>query len=427
MSRWLQRLKPFATTATALGVVTALGGVAGVLASRTLGPYERGLLATAVVWASVLGFLVSVGVPQAATHFVAREPHRRAIFASAGLVLGCVAGLVLAIGGAVGATIVVSGGASFPMAIVFAAALPTVIGTVAIGIVLGTEAFWTWSVLRAVHPLIYLGGIVLIASTGGRTAVAVATVLAVAALAQAALGLAILRRRRLLARPTRKAMQAIISYGWRNIVAGAGWLVSYRLDQLVLSVAASASSLGVYAVASSFGEVIVPMGTAAGSVMLARVSAQGIGEVRRTLPLAIVVCVGVAGSLALFAFLLAPDLLRMLFGAKFSHAVSSLRILMPGAVALAVSTVLADTLRGLRRPLVPAYAELAGALTTGVLLVLLIPRLGIEGAAIASTVSYITVTVCLAVSLRVQMRKSAAESRTNDLAETLSATEIAEL
>ena len=68
--------------------------------------------------------------------------------------------------------------------------------------------------------------------------------------------------------------------------------------------------------------------------------------------------------------------------------------------------MLADTIRGLGRPLVPAQAELVGALCTGVLLAILVPPLGIEGAAIASTVSYSLVTLCMAVSLRKTMRET---------------------
>jgi O-antigen/teichoic acid export membrane protein len=74
-------------------------------------------------------------------------------------------------------------------------------------------------------------------------------------------------------------------------------------------------------------------------------------------------------------------------------------------LALAVATVLADTLRGLGRPLDPAIAEVGGALTTAGLLVWLVPRYGIEGAAVASTVSYTLVLLILWLLLRPRLRE----------------------
>ena len=116
-------LGAFATTASGTVAMSVLGGVAGVIAARALGPYERGLLATAVVWSSVIGSIVAVGVPQAATYFVGREVTRRAQFAGSALAVSGLGGLGLAITG-IAVSLVVGGDAKLPLIIAFAAGFP---------------------------------------------------------------------------------------------------------------------------------------------------------------------------------------------------------------------------------------------------------------------------------------------------------------
>ncbi len=392
-----------ATTTTVTVAITALGGITGVVGTRALGPYQRGLLATAVVWSGVLVSVLAVAGPDTATYFGARRLRERAQFASSALAVSAVIGTALAVAGVV-ASALLGGPARTPLVIAFAATLPLTISGAGVGTVLGAGQIRRWGILRILNPLIGFVGVVVAVSLGWRVASAIATVTATAAVVQCGAVLMALHRRRLLARPTRVAVRQIISYGWRNLVGLGAWWISYKLDQLVLSIAVTSRLLGLYSVAASFGEIIVPVASSAGIVMLARVSGGGRDEVRASLSYAIASCLLVAGVIAGVFFVTAPWLVPLLFGHKFAGCIPSMRILLPGALALATSSVLSGTLRGLGRPLVPAVAEGVGAACTGILLLLLVPSLGIRGAAIASTVSYTVVALCMAALLRREMR-----------------------
>ena len=108
-----------------------------------------------------------------------------------------------------------------------------------------------------------------------------------------------------------------------------------------------------------------------------------------------VVGVYVAGvvPLAAVAYWLVP----VVFGAGYRDAVPLLWILAPGAVFLACGQVTGDLLRGRNRPIVVAWAQGLAAVFTVVLLVVLLPLVGVYGAAIASTIAYGS---ALAVMLR---------------------------
>jgi O-antigen/teichoic acid export membrane protein len=364
------------------------------------------VLATAVVWSSVLGSLASVGIPQAATYLVGHSKTQRARYASTALMIAGASGAALALVGVTCAFLAVSGERSAPMAIIFAAALPVIVSGAGIGAMLGTGDYNRWGILRLANPAAMLVGVCAVVALGPHTALAVAWATVAAAVFQVCLVVRALATRGLLDAFDTSLAREVLSYGWRNMVSGAAWLVSYRLDQLVLTIVVAPSLLGIYAVAASFGELIVPVAGSAAAVMLSRVAAGGRDEVRRSLPVALITTGVVAGTFGAIVAIGAPEFVRLLFGSQFDPATEPLRILLIGAVALALSTVLADTLRGMNRPLLPAASEVSGAVTMGILLILLLPGHGIKGAAVASTVSYVVVTVGLGASVWWQMHKA---------------------
>jgi len=101
--------------------------------------------------------------------------------------------------------------------------------------------------------------------------------------------------------------------------------------------------------------------------------------------------------------LVAPLLVQVLFGTAFQPSVVAVWLLLPGIVALSNARVLAGYLLGRNRQQVDLAASLAGLVVTVALDLLLIPRYGFAGAAIASSIAYATT---LAVDLAWVVRHS---------------------
>lgn len=385
-------------TAGAMVVLNVIGGVTGVIQSRAIGPFERGVLATAVTWPSVIICLVADGAPQVAAYFVARQPESRGAHACTTLALFGGISAVLATAGA-GVVLLIGGPARGALLVAFATLPASTLIGVGTGTILGLEDLRGWSLLRLLGPSVTLIGVLVAIALGGRTALVIVGVIAISNVCQLAGVTRALHRRGLLARPRLGLVRPVVGYAWRNAL-NMGWIVSYQLDQLLLSIAVSPVQLGLYAVSASFGAVIIPIAAASGYVILPRIAGRGASEARRTLGPAIVVTAVTAGLACLALFVTGRTVIGVLFGTGFYGAVTSLRILMPGVVALALSSVLSDTLRGLGQPLVAARAGAVGALLTCALLAALIPPLGIRGAAIASSITYITVAAIMAWGVR---------------------------
>lgn len=83
----------FSTTATNF-ICLIFGTVSGILTARLLGPEGRGELAIISYFPTLIGTIVPLGVPQALTFFISRDRDQEAEFASAGLQLSVILGIL---------------------------------------------------------------------------------------------------------------------------------------------------------------------------------------------------------------------------------------------------------------------------------------------------------------------------------------------
>jgi O-antigen/teichoic acid export membrane protein len=103
---------------------------------------------------------------------------------------------------------------------------------------------------------------------------------------------------------------------------------------------------------------------------------------------------------ALLVVAVTDPLLALAFGPSYAGASASLRILAVAMLPLSLSRILAGDLKGRGRPGIVSIATLAGLAWTLGLDLLLIPALGIVGAAIASLVAYGVSAVILLAAFR---------------------------
>jgi len=91
---------------------------------------------------------------------------------------------------------------------------------------------------------------------------------------------------------------------------------------------------------------------------------------------------------ALFLALIISPLVNILFGADYSEATGALRWLLPGIVLGGVARVLANDLAARGRPELNMYTALLVVIVNVLANIILIPGMGIKGAAIATTLAY---------------------------------------
>jgi O-antigen/teichoic acid export membrane protein len=111
----------------------------------------------------------------------------------------------------------------------------------------------------------------------------------------------------------------------------------------------------------------------------------------------------------------ATFLLPIVYGPSFQSAVEPAHILLLGLAAEGVAGVITAFLYGIGRPGLNSIAMGSGVVVTVALDLLLIPRFGAVGAAVASSAAYVSSTMALVLLFR-HLTRSANRSPEDSLA-----------
>lgn len=393
----------FSNVLARVGGLIALG-IATFIVARTGGPAAVGVYALLRVLVGLFGVLISAGLPGAVTYFLAGESRddthlRPTIVAQA------------FIGGIAAATIWLLATPLLTSTFLKTAGIP-VVGWASIMVFShlfvatakscnqGTRNLPGANLVILLEDLMFLPAYAFVYALGIKGYAAIVASLVLGDVAVALISWARLRRDGFLAwgaGPSMTLARSLVNYGTRAQIGGVIGLLNLRLDFLLLGALAGPAALGIYAVASKFAELLRLLPLALTYVLYPRFTSDG-PEVARVKALALMpktggLTLGAALPLALSAGFLLP----VVYGAEFVGAVIPAYILLIGLSSEGVSSVATAYLYGIGRPGLNSLAMGAGLAVTVVLDLLLVPAHGATGAAVASSASYITVTIVLAL------------------------------
>lgn len=367
-----------------------------VVLARTLGPDGKGRFTLVVVLAQLGAIAVSLGLDRAIGYTSAQG---RGVARSA---LGNGVVWTLAVGIAAGAVLLLVAAAvgipslGLPEVIFAAIALPLELGfSFWLLALLGRQQVVGYNAARLLRRAMLLGGLVLLAAVGlnVRAALALNALGLVTAIALATIYLA--RAGATPGRPDRTLLGQQLRYGVRSWPGELADRFQFRLDAFVVNAVTGVVATGVYSVAASGAEALWYIPAALGAVLFGRAAAAGHAAAPLTSRLTrATLALGLA--LAIPAAFLAPFLIEALYGPAFGPAVRALQLLLPGVVAYGVAAILSQYLLATGAPGRSTFARLAGLAVNVAANLVLVPLAGIDGAAIASSISY---TVTAAVML----------------------------
>ncbi len=184
-----------------------------------------------------------------------------------------------------------------------------------------------------------------------------------------------------------------VRFGFKGQLSSVLLLLFYRLDLFLLNASAAIAQVGYYSVAVNLTNAISYLADAVSFVLFPRIAAATPQEAEALLP---VVCRNTLFSSFLGALALGvacPWLIRLLYGKDYLDAVTPLRLLLPGAVALSLNKPIASYQLGQGRSQIALYVTLITIPVTLVAFFSIIPRFGMFGAALACSCSYIVTTI----------------------------------
>ncbi len=198
-------------------------------------------------------------------------------------------------------------------------------------------------------------------------------------------------------RPSGPLLAEELRFGTRVLPGALAERLQLRSDAFLLNLLLGVRATGVYSVTAGLAETLWYIPNALGTVMFSRAVDPG-EDAAGTAVVLSRTTVAITLALAVPAFVLGPWLVELVYGKDFAAAGDALRWILPGVVAYSAVAILSRYITGQGRPGAATAVMLVGLAANIASNVVLIPALGISGAAIASSISY-ALTAVLMVTL----------------------------
>ena len=193
--------------------------------------------------------------------------------------------------------------------------------------------------------------------------------------------------------------QSTLRYGIKIMLSNLLTFLNYRVDVFLVGLFLTQQWVGQYYVALIVSEKLLYLTQSTSTVFFPAASHSR--EQQQKTPLINRINFFVVLGGALLTALVARRLIPLLFSNAYQDAINALLLLLPGVAALTIPKVLAADFSARGKPEIPLYIGAVNFLVNLGLNLILIPRWGIEGAAVSSTLGYI---IAAALMLRAYHR-----------------------
>jgi O-antigen/teichoic acid export membrane protein len=367
-----------------LGIV-ALNAGTGIVTARLLQPAGRGELAAILVWPQFISGMITLGMPSALTYHLRKRPEASGSLLSASLLIGS----LISIFASLVAFLLLQHILHQYSPAVTRAARWVVLNTIVSALVLISRAaleargnFGRSNLSLILPPSLTLLGLGILAVTHRITPMTAAVCYIISGLPSFVIALAGVRD--LLhgfVLPFLATARLLFSYGSRSYGIEICSTLSLYIDQVFVVTVLSPSRMGVYVVALSLSRVLLTLHQSIAAVLFPRAVGMDVQEVLHLTGRALRVSMAFSllGSGAMI--LSGPVLLSVLYGKSYANVNVPLQVLALEAVLSGSVTVLAQAFMALNRPGTVTVMQAVGLSITVPLLMVLVPKFGVLGAA----------------------------------------------
>ena len=390
-------------------ISVSLSVLLGIMTARLLGPDKRGILTLVMTLPLTLIKFADLGISQANIFFIGRHKRPVEAMAANSVVIALITGLIFAAAlwlvRDLALNTVLRGLPAPYFAIILLLVPLLLLYTYWMAILRAGERFTLFNALRLLMPvslLTCMGAALLISH--GDLGWAIGAYLTGSLLA---IGVSlVVVGQRVSLRPAFDSRLArdSLSYGLKSYLQNLVGHLDYRLDIYLLAAFLDPRDVAFYSIAVSIAELSWYIPNSVGLVLFPKLSNEAVDRIhvltaevcRHTFAITLVVTAGVVavGTIAI----------PLLYGTEYRPAIAPLLALGPGIVAMSLYKVLTRNFSSRDRQQVSAIIALVGLAFNVALDLLLIPRMGTTGAALASSCAYGVMGVALLMAFQRESR-----------------------
>uniref|UniRef100_A0A7C4UFW8 Uncharacterized protein n=1 Tax=candidate division WOR-3 bacterium TaxID=2052148 RepID=A0A7C4UFW8_UNCW3 len=360
----------------------------GIITARVLGPEGKGSLVSALYWPQMLGWIFNFGLGYSNTLFISKDRKKlREVFSNS-LFLSFFAGIIaIIIGYLLVPFLIKENNIKYIVKIGLLSIPFSILGDYLIWILNGMENYALFNLIRIAHPAFYLV-LLLIFLKNLNVINAFIFSLFSSIVITLILCIFFLKKLHFKLSINLKLLFESLKYGLQSHLTHFAILGNKRADQGILIALVSPSLIAFYSMAVNISEMLLQISNAISLTIIPSISTLEEGEAfkkikKRIKYSAIFLFLG-----GLILFFSAKYIINILYGDKFLPSLLPLRILLPATIFLGISEIIEAGLRGRGKPLYPSISQIITFFTNVILLIFLVPKLNIIGAAIASNISY---------------------------------------
>ena len=390
------------TTLSARVVMLLLALISSIVLARYLGPEGRGLFALVLLLPELARNLGLLGFEQANAVYAGLLPQQRSTLIWHSALIACVLGGAFA---ALGAGYVALGAPGFDTLIqgpIYLYLIPLAVMPCKL-----LFEYWT-AILRGMNRILLLNvldvgvkAVLLLFAVlfvvwfglGVQGAVLADFLISVAGVAVIAL---LLKTVGVLGTPNfdkplwrRSVGFALPAYGG-SLTA----YLNYRVDEVIVAMLLPAEQLGFYVIAVGLAERLWILPGAVTSALLPHLTNRRERDPQISVAVARHVMIWI-GLICIGVFVFAGLGIRLLYSSAYEGSIAPLRWLLPGIFTLSLGKVLVTELLAQEKPRYTVWASGIAAFVNIAANLVLVPRIGISGAALASSISYTVLSVIL--------------------------------
>ncbi len=179
-----------------------------------------------------------------------------------------------------------------------------------------------------------------------------------------------------------------LAYGLKGYIGNILQFFNYRLDVFLVNFFLGSAGVGIYSVSVALAELLWQLPNAVSFVIFPKSSATKPSQMNLFTPRVFRLTLALTALGGLGLALLGRFMILLIFGERFSAAYPPMLALLPGVILLGGGKVLTNEIAGRGYPHYNSIGSGLGLIFTLALDLLLIPRYGVMGAAVASSLAY---------------------------------------
>ncbi len=189
---------------------------------------------------------------------------------------------------------------------------------------------------------------------------------------------------------SRRYLKLAIRYGSRVHISNILSFLNYKIDLFMIGFFLNPASVGIYSIAIQISEKLWIISQSISTVLFPRLSNLKNAHEKKikitSFSIKVTMYLTTLGAMVLY--LIADWTVVYIFGSGYSQVPDVIIYMIPGVVSLSVSRVIANFIAAHGKPEINMYGTLVVLIVAVIMNLILIPKFGLVGGAIATSVSY---------------------------------------